>query len=70
MFKFDSANEYAMLAKLDDLRRILGLPSRGHVVEMAVRHLALLATAVKNQMLGGDQQSQDGQKEGADAIPE
>jgi hypothetical protein len=68
MFKFDPANEYSMLAKLDDLRKVLGLPSRGHVVEIAVRHLAVLVLARKNK--SSVEMGIDRQEEGVNAIPE
>jgi hypothetical protein len=37
MFRFDEKSEDDILAILDDLQRVLRLPSRGHVVEFAIR---------------------------------
>jgi hypothetical protein len=37
MFRFQPENEQSILALLDELQRLLKLPSRGHVVEYAVR---------------------------------
>ena len=39
VFRFDPDVETAMLRRLDELRELMGLPSRGHVVEFAIRSL-------------------------------
>lgn len=40
MFRFDFESEWEMLRTLDELRLLMGLPSRGHVVELAIRRLS------------------------------
>jgi len=42
MFKFDPENEFEIFRLLDELRSLLGLHSRGQVVELAIRRLSAI----------------------------
>src|SRR5579863_1359628 len=48
MFKFGPEHENAMLKLLDELRVLLDSPSRGNVVEVAIRRLHHITTSAVN----------------------
>jgi len=52
MFKFNPENEYEMFRRLDELRALLELPSRGLVVELAIRLLAAVVVATRSDETG------------------
>jgi len=53
MFRFDPDNEHEIVRQLDELKQVLNLPSRGHVVELAIRQLWVSTNRLKTLLSVG-----------------